>query len=253
MTVGMPDSAVRCFNQACSLPAQGCLAIEPSSARSKNPTWFLGHCEENRTLTDTEYTRPGNPGPIGARAVRIGDRTLVAQPIRGPSIIGSRVIGSSEAPSGQAPKTLRAWGAPEQAHTEISLDLPDAPPANCSTPVPLQEESRRQVNLGDSANNGGDVQQAIDQYRAAISLYPCNGLAWAALGKVALSQYQFGLGVAALETATRLRPDHYGAFTNLGLAYEELGESQRAEQAFDRALDLQPGHPPALEGLRRVH
>ncbi len=58
---------------------------------------------------------------------------------------------------------------------------------------------------------------------------------------------------------TRLAPDFFNAWNNLGLIYRETGRLMQAEKALRKALALAPEHPPCLnnlavvlEGLRRL-
>ena len=44
----------------------------------------------------------------------------------------------------------------------------------------------------------------------------------------------------------------YQAWTNQGLALEQLGERQKAYAAFARAANLNPKYQPAKDGMRRT-
>jgi Flp pilus assembly protein TadD len=68
--------------------------------------------------------------------------------------------------------------------------------------------------------------------------------------KDAKSQVDFGIAVArkglwkeALyrwERATQIDPSYAAAFNNLAIAYEQLGEFEKARLAYEKALELDP-------------
>lgn len=68
----------------------------------------------------------------------------------------------------------------------------------------------------------------------------------------ARAQVQFGIVVAqkglwkeALyrwERAVEIDPTYAAAYNNLAVAYEQLGEFERAEKAYEKALELEPNN-----------
>ena len=52
--------------------------------------------------------------------------------------------------------------------------------------------------------------------------------------------------------AVKLDRDSYIAWTNEGLALEQLGEREKANAAFARAANLNQNYAPAREGMRRT-
>ena len=93
---------------------------------------------------------------------------------------------------------------------------------------------------------------AINEYRAALAMDPCNGYGWLGLGETAASAGRPDVAVRALKNATRLMAGHYGAWTTLGQQYEILGQYRSAAEAFHKAVELRPDHVAALAGLDRV-
>jgi Flp pilus assembly protein TadD len=53
-------------------------------------------------------------------------------------------------------------------------------------------------------------------------------------------------------TAVKLKPDDAAAEANLGAAYAELGETQKAITHLNRALQLDPGNELAKENLEAL-
>jgi Flp pilus assembly protein TadD len=58
--------------------------------------------------------------------------------------------------------------------------------------------------------------------------------------------------VQELTTAVKLKPDDAGAEANLGAAFAELGETQKAILHLNRALQLDPGNALAKENLEAL-
>ena len=54
------------------------------------------------------------------------------------------------------------------------------------------------------------------------------------------------------EFATKDYPELVDAWTGLGIAYTQMGNSVRASQAFERALNIIPNYPEALKGIANL-
>ncbi len=135
----------------------------------------------------------------------------------------------------------------------MDLDLPDPPESeSCATPEALRHESRKHLDLGDEAMVQGDDEAAMKEYLAALTLDQCNGYAWANIGDLALKAHRPRKALVALQQAIRFLPMHYTALTNLGRAYQALGNMAEARAAFNGALQLQPGYAPAARALMEL-
>jgi len=73
------------------------------------------------------------------------------------------------------------------------------------------------------------------------------------------AQKNFASAVADFRQATGLKPDFYQAYSDLGYCLRKTHEYGDALDAYDRALQLEPGYTPAIEyrgeaylGLNRV-
>jgi hypothetical protein len=269
-----PRGAFHCFSQACSFPEQACFE------RLGGDRLRLVDCRDGAPMPAVQLAQPG-PTPPGSETiiVVVGARPLVVTPVtpqpskalsppagaccgspQGGSLFGAEVQravvvqreiepgGSSALPS---PSAERDRG--RDAAGRFVLEIPEPPlSSSCDTAEMLRTESRRRVDVGNETELAGNVQQAIDEYRAAITLDPCNPYAWADLGALALKLDRAPQAALALSQAVEQQPRHYTAFSNLGLAYEALGQPALARQAFAAALALRPHHQPAIEGLERT-
>lgn len=128
----------------------------------------------------------------------------------------------------------------------------------------LPGDLRASVNLAAREHQRGDEGAAEDRLRAAIERYPRS-----ALPRVALAAHKFrddspaSLGEAAelLEAAVDRDPVNVDANVLLGQTYAALARvepaagvawTDRARQAFGRALDQRPGDVGALLALARL-
>jgi tetratricopeptide (TPR) repeat protein len=191
-------------------------------------------------LSEVEMLTAGRPPVQGGQVVVIGGRTLVAQAVDGQS------------QAAEAPVHRASVPAPSHERATVDIEIPGPPPDPCNTSPVVRAEARRHVDMGDGANVAGDAQRAVNEYRAAIAMDPCNSYGWASLGDVSLQEGRPDLAIRALRVATQLQPGHYGALTNLGLAYESIKQPTLAAEAYQKALVARPDHGPAAEGLERL-
>ena len=163
----------------------------------------------------------------------------------------SRSVQPAASSAPESPASVPPLPGPTGTIT-VQLQLPDPPADDCSTSAAVAEESRRRVSLGEAAQARADLDEAVQEYLAALAMDRCNSLAWAALGQTALQGDRPIEAIRALQTATHLHPEHHTAFTALGQALERMGQLDRASVAYARALAIRPDHLPASHGLVRV-
>jgi hypothetical protein len=268
---GTHAAAFHCFTQGCSYPELACFDVmSPQRMR-------LVDCEDGAAMTALQLAQGGPPPPGSETIIAVvGDKPLVVEPVQRPptpphpaapeqGCCGRGLFGH-DAPARAAVVTqspaagLQASPDPPElgvargsSEVGVVFDIP-APPLSpeCGTAEVLRTESRRRVEVGNEATLRGDLQAASDEYRAALTLDPCNPYAWADLGSLALQLGQVNEAAIALAQAVEIQPRHYTAHTNLGLAYESLGQYQLAWDAYSAALALRPHHQPAKRGQERV-
>lgn len=91
-----------------------------------------------------------------------------------------------------------------------------------------------------SAEQQGDINTAIEKYRAMIRLAPHLAPAYNNLGMLCFNQHDYAQAAQALEHGLRLNPDMPTASALLGLSYYELGNNQKAEPLLERATRANP-------------
>ena len=99
------------------------------------------------------------------------------------------------------------------------------------------DNSRGFQMLGFAYQNAGDNRRALENYRRAIEIAP-DALAYRTWGPIYYDEGRFREAATAYEEAIRLGPGNPVTHRNLGDAYERLGESARARQAWRKAVEL---------------
>lgn len=141
------------------------------------------------------------------------------------------------------------------------------------------------LNRGDALRNLKQMDRANADYSAAIKLAPNNAGGYKGRGFIRLSTQQYDGAVADFTEALRLDPDsatylnrgaalalqsqyaraladdamaikleprHPLAYVNRAETMAKLGDKVAARNALDRALQLAPGYPPAVEFTKKL-
>lgn len=125
--------------------------------------------------------------------------------------------------------------------------------------TPDRGEKIRLLKLEGEAfeTNLEDVQRAIDAYIAVTDIDPEDQEALDSLARLYMKSEDYG---AALDTLERLAPlieetaDRVRLESRIGALLEEkLGDRGGAIAHYETALDLDPGHLPSLEALRKIY
>jgi tetratricopeptide (TPR) repeat protein len=95
----------------------------------------------------------------------------------------------------------------------------------------------------------GRASAAEQGYLRALEAAPENYWAKVNLAILKLGQGDAKGARALLDESAAEHPDRPEAWCNLGLALRELGEHDRALDAYERALAVAPDHPPTLKNI----
>jgi cytochrome c-type biogenesis protein CcmH/NrfG len=98
----------------------------------------------------------------------------------------------------------------------------------------------------------GDVQGAVESYRAAIHLRADRADPYRGLGQVLLDHHDYAEAVEALQSSIRLGRDDHQAFYWLGRAYMGKGEMAAAAVALERSIQLKEDDAEAFADLGLV-
>jgi Flp pilus assembly protein TadD len=89
----------------------------------------------------------------------------------------------------------------------------------------------------------GDYGDADKWFTSVIVERPDDSDAWYLLGRAKFNESNFSAAVTCFQRALALRPRHVDAENNLGLAFLQLNENDKAEAAFQTAIDWQGETP----------
>jgi tetratricopeptide (TPR) repeat protein len=120
--------------------------------------------------------------------------------------------GIGDAPSASGPQKKKAKGLPDEKNPQY------------------------QYEMGVVALRYGLADEAVRYGQLAVSLDPGHFNGWNLLGSAYYSKGEFALAAEAYEKAAAIKPDAADVQRNLGLAYVELKEMEKAEAALKRAL-----------------
>ena len=100
----------------------------------------------------------------------------------------------------------------------------------------------------------GEPELAEKYFKAAIRHDPQSAQARNSYGAFLFSEKRYEDAVVQLEKASQNRfyPNRPTVFENLGVAYVRLGDVEKAEYAFSRAIQLNPEQPRALIELADI-
>jgi len=218
---------------------------------------------------------------VAMRYVYDNSEANIANPFRPPQ----RVLGGNKTTDEMAHLWLQVLtrGTPEEQDA-ARMSLQEAVARHDIERDP--NDFAQQYNLGAMLQARGDLREALEHYRAAVSLRPQDAIANNALGgallavgdaKAALgplrvavksqpryfpAHYNLGNALASLEQfreaaaeflkAAQLRPEDSMAHANLGGALAESGQLAEAQQHLERAVQLDPKNSVAQENLAEV-
>jgi Tfp pilus assembly protein PilF/mono/diheme cytochrome c family protein len=149
----------------------------------------------------------------------------------------------------------------EMAHLWLQV-LPRSDPSRPGDPRMVLQEAwaRHEVqkapgsfesryNLGEMLQARGALDEAIEQFQAAVSIRPGDAVANNALGGALLAKGDVSGAVGHFNTALASRPDYFDAHYNLGNALAAQGDFSGAAEQFGEAAKLNPSDANAQANL----
>ena len=104
-----------------------------------------------------------------------------------------------------------------------------------SRPAPVEVADASGFTITETVRASGSARTEFDSARQA------------------LEQKQYAQAISQLEQVTKAAPDATAAWVNLGIAYRESNDLERAEASLRQALTLNARHPVALNELGIVY
>lgn len=96
------------------------------------------------------------------------------------------------------------------------------------------------LNLGNELFKQGRLDEALEQFRAAVTLHPGGDHEQANLGTALLEKGLYAEAIPHLQAALAVNPQYMDAENSLGLAYSRAGDDDAAVTHFRQALKIQP-------------
>lgn len=110
----------------------------------------------------------------------------------------------------------------------------------------------RWIDLGQLLRKAGELDKAIDAFEVAVALHPSN---MRLQSNLALLNMETGNLEAAIERYSAIVGTDStlaDVWLNLGAAHANAGHREAAQDAWEKVLTLEPGHPVAKAYLARV-
>jgi len=107
-------------------------------------------------------------------------------------------------------------------------------------------------NLGSVYERAGKNEQAMKQYKKAISVKPDYEEPRYNMGNVLVKSGDIAGAVEMYKAAIAINPNSAQAHCNLGSALGEIGDMQGAVQQYKRALNIKSNYPEALYNMGNV-
>ena len=99
----------------------------------------------------------------------------------------------------------------------------------------------------------GEYENAMSAYGSILVDKPDFYIAHYNMGYIELVYREnYEDAIEHFTEAIGINPEYADAYYNRGLSYEMLGDVQNSYENYKEAVTLQPNHPKALEGLKRI-
>lgn len=113
--------------------------------------------------------------------------------------------------------------------------------------------ARNRTHLGDRLLERGRIEAATEEYRRALQASPYSPIILNKLARVLARKGRYGEGLAYLDKARRLEPDHVGTYIQLGRLYHATQNHSQARLALEEAIQINPFNPSVHQLLHEVY
>jgi cytochrome c-type biogenesis protein CcmH/NrfG len=109
------------------------------------------------------------------------------------------------------------------------------------------------IQLGNDYFDTHRPQQSVDAYAKALALEPNNPDVLTDQGVMYRELKQFDKAIANFRKANQVKPDHVQSLFNIGVVYQnDLKDSAKALQAWERVVQVAPASPQAADARRAI-
>ncbi len=137
--------------------------------------------------------------------------------------------------------TLIANGSKAKAEQRIRTELE-------------RDKSPELLNIaGKALAEIGDLNSAETLLRTAIEKSPDNFTSYVLLGSIYTRRKQLSETIEAYESALRIRKNDVGLLNMLGMLYQQKGDVKKAQELYNRVLDIAPNSGVAANNLAWIY
>lgn len=108
------------------------------------------------------------------------------------------------------------------------------------------------LQRGKDALDAAQPQIAIEHLTALVDHDPDFAEGWHTRASAWLAIGKLGPAVDDLSHALTLNPRHFGALASLGMVFEELDKPEKAVEAYNAALELNPQMADVKDAVKRI-
>lgn len=108
------------------------------------------------------------------------------------------------------------------------------------------------LKRGEEALDAGNTDAAIGHLTALTDHAPDFATGWQTRSTAYALIGQYGPAVSDLARALELEPRHFGALTQMGFMFEEMGDNERALSAYKESLKIHPHQQEVKDGIARL-
>lgn len=172
------------------------------------------------------------------------------------AIAATSVLGFSGAAAQMAVTTFGATDAAscyDNAANDLSRETDPCDQALARGGLTRADRLKTLVNRGIIHNRNGDLKAAVDDFNAALDIDAGVGEAYLNRGNSYYLSGQYDAALADYEAALANDVNKpWAAWYNIGLAYEAKKDKQKAREAYEKALELNPSFTPAQLKLTKL-
>ncbi len=142
----------------------------------------------------------------------------------------------------------------QRAFSEIEADRYDAAAARLEKLISVDPENAAIFyNLGVVYTYLKREDEALAYFEKSVDLNPKYAQAWYNMGQICLIQKRdFSRALHCFDRAAAVVPNYIGAQHQRGVAYELLGDAQKAVECWEKTLELDPENKQARDNIKRI-
>ncbi|MBI4962990.1 MAG: tetratricopeptide repeat protein [Desulfomonile tiedjei] len=154
----------------------------------------------------------------------------------------------------QRPEFFRIQVQLQRAFTDMDEERYESAAARLGALVSVDPENPAiSYNLGVALTFLKKEDEAIELFQRCVELEPAYAQAWYNMGQISMIvKKDFSKALHCYEMAATARPDYIGAYHQRGIAFELLGDKERALECWEQTLKLDPENKQARDNIARL-